>query len=119
MVNTQKIDGTYQTVMSYFGVSRWDESIYIPAGLATEGNKSTRFYDYGEYPLYSDRYKRHIVFATHESPNYRELINSGRALIQYLELVEVAEAIEQSVGYIAVNAWNAPAPNDRIIGAAA
>jgi hypothetical protein len=95
MVHTQKVNGSFHTVMSCFGVSRWDEAIYIPAGLSLEGNSSARFYEFGEYPENRDRYMRHLVFSTPESPDIYNLANTGRALIQLFEIAESHSQIEE------------------------
>jgi hypothetical protein len=109
MVQTQKQNGMFQTVISYFGEGRWDDAIYIPAGLSLEGNNSARFFDFGEYPVNRDRYMRHLVFSTFESPDIHNIANAGRALIQLFEIAESHSQIEDfqeqqiQVGQIAIS----------------
>jgi hypothetical protein len=103
MIQTQKNNGSFHTVMDYYGVSAWDEAIYIPAGLEVEGFGSYRFYSYGDYPANRDVHTRHLVFSTPEAPDIRTLINSGKALIQYFELNETSHEIEQSIGELVVS----------------
>lgn len=104
MIQTQKKEGSFHTVMSRFGVSSWDEAIYIPAGLRIESNSSFRFYDYGDYPFNKDKYTRHLEFITPESPDFRELVSSGKALLQFIELSESVACLENSLGSVAVSA---------------